>query len=192
MQITQKRSKNIMDTQAGYMILDVRTEKNSPKDIFRVRYSFPDYEIGERAESELTDKDQLILVYCRSGRRNTATTIDKNKLVFISKLTFIIGEYRTRNMSFGFPRRIGIIYPACVIFFASSVLSAYSLFVRLIAPYKKLTNIVKTAKYYTNDILYRLYSVQILSLLPVEIASLLQDCSSIITDPPTRLRLQGI
>ena len=30
----------------------------------------PDYEIGEKAESVLTDKDQLILVYCRSGRRS--------------------------------------------------------------------------------------------------------------------------
>ena len=29
-----------------------------------------DYEMQERAEEELTDKDQLILVYCRSGRRS--------------------------------------------------------------------------------------------------------------------------
>ena len=28
------------------------------------------YEIGEKAESVLTDKEQLILVYCRSGRRS--------------------------------------------------------------------------------------------------------------------------
>lgn len=30
----------------------------------------PDYEINERTEEELTDKDQLVLVYCRSGRRS--------------------------------------------------------------------------------------------------------------------------
>ena len=30
----------------------------------------PDTEIEDRAEGELTDKDQLILVYCRSGRRS--------------------------------------------------------------------------------------------------------------------------
>ena len=30
----------------------------------------PHTEIEMRAEEELTDKDQLILVYCRSGRRS--------------------------------------------------------------------------------------------------------------------------
>ena len=30
----------------------------------------PHEEIAEKAEDVLTDKDQLILVYCRSGRRS--------------------------------------------------------------------------------------------------------------------------
>ena len=30
----------------------------------------PEYEVTNRAEKELPDKDQLILVYCRSGRRS--------------------------------------------------------------------------------------------------------------------------
>ena len=30
----------------------------------------PDYEIAEKAEDVLKDKNQLILVYCRSGRRS--------------------------------------------------------------------------------------------------------------------------
>ena len=30
----------------------------------------PHEEIAEKAEEVLTDKDQLILVYCRSGRRS--------------------------------------------------------------------------------------------------------------------------
>ena len=30
----------------------------------------PDYEIADKAEKILTDKDQLILVYCRSERRS--------------------------------------------------------------------------------------------------------------------------
>jgi phage shock protein E len=70
MQITQKEAKNIMDTQAGYMILDVRTEEEFAEGHISGAILIPDYEIGERAESELTDKDQLILVYCRSGRRS--------------------------------------------------------------------------------------------------------------------------
>ena len=70
MQITQKEAKNIMDTQAGYMILDVRTAQEYADGHIPGAILIPDYEIGERAESELTDKDQLILVYCRSGRRS--------------------------------------------------------------------------------------------------------------------------
>ena len=30
----------------------------------------PEYEVSSRAEKELPNKDQLILVYCRSGRRS--------------------------------------------------------------------------------------------------------------------------
>ena len=35
-----------------------------------IDFLIPEYEIGEKAEKELSDKDQLILVYCRSGRRS--------------------------------------------------------------------------------------------------------------------------
>ena len=33
-------------------------------------FFIPDYEIEARAEEELPDKDQMLLVYCRSGRRS--------------------------------------------------------------------------------------------------------------------------
>ncbi|HPE95454.1 MAG TPA: rhodanese-like domain-containing protein [Bacillota bacterium] len=70
MQITQEEAKNIMDTQSGYVILDVRTDEEFAAGHIPGAILIPDYEIGERAESELTDKTQLILVYCRSGRRS--------------------------------------------------------------------------------------------------------------------------
>lgn len=70
MQITQEEAKNIMDTQTGYVILDVRTDEEYAAGHIPDAILIPDYEIGKRAESELTDKSQLILVYCRSGRRS--------------------------------------------------------------------------------------------------------------------------
>ena len=70
MQITQEEAKNIMDTQTGYVILDVRTDEEYATGHIPGAILIPDYEIGKRAESEPTDKSQLILVYCRSGRRS--------------------------------------------------------------------------------------------------------------------------
>ena len=70
MQITQEKAKNIMDTETGYILLDVRTEEEFAEGHIPGAVLIPDYQIGERAEGELTDKSQLILVYCRSGRRS--------------------------------------------------------------------------------------------------------------------------
>ena len=68
--ISAAEAKEIMDTQSGYIILDVRTEEEYAAGHIAGAILIPDYEIDTRAESELPDKDQLILVYCRSGRRS--------------------------------------------------------------------------------------------------------------------------
>lgn len=70
MNITAQEAKEIMDTEEGYIILDVRTQEEYDEKHIPGAILIPDYEIKERAEEELTDKDQLILVYCRSGRRS--------------------------------------------------------------------------------------------------------------------------
>ena len=70
MQITAKEAKNIMDTETDYIILDVRTEEEFKEGHIKNALLIPDYEIAEKAESVLTNKEQLILVYCRSGRRS--------------------------------------------------------------------------------------------------------------------------
>ena len=68
--ITAQEAKQIMDAQEGYVILDVRTQEEYDQGHIPGAILIPDYEIRERAEEVLTDKDQLILVYCRSGRRS--------------------------------------------------------------------------------------------------------------------------
>ena len=69
-QITPAEAKALMDSEEGYIILDVRTPEEFAERHIEGAILIPDYEIREKAESILTDKDQLILVYCRSGRRS--------------------------------------------------------------------------------------------------------------------------
>ena len=69
-QITPAEAKEIMESEEGYVILDVRTPKEFAEGHIEGAILIPDYEIAEKAEKVLTNKDQLILVYCRSGRRS--------------------------------------------------------------------------------------------------------------------------
>ena len=69
-QITPAEAKGIMDSEHNYIILDVRTEEEFAEGHIAGAILIPDYEITEKAESVLMDKDQQILVYCRSGRRS--------------------------------------------------------------------------------------------------------------------------
>lgn len=79
MNITVEKAKKLMDSESGYVILDVRTEQEYAEGHIPGAILIPDYEISEKAESVLTDKDQLILVYCRSGRRskNAASQLEE-------------------------------------------------------------------------------------------------------------------
>ena len=69
-QITQEEAKQIMDTTNGYIRLDTRTQEESDQSHIPGALLLPHPEIADRAEEELPDKDQLILVYCRSGNRS--------------------------------------------------------------------------------------------------------------------------
>ena len=68
--ITAEEAKQIMDTEEGYIILDARTQEEYDEGHIPGAIVISHEEIAEKAEEVLTDKDQLILVYCRSGRRS--------------------------------------------------------------------------------------------------------------------------
>lgn len=68
--ITAEEAKEIMDSQEGYIILDVRTQAEYDEGHIPGAVLIPNTEIEDRAGGELPDKDQLILVYCRSGNRS--------------------------------------------------------------------------------------------------------------------------
>ena len=80
MNITAEEAKKIMDTQEGYIILDTRTQEEYEEKHIPGAIVISHEEILDKAESVLTDKDQLILVYCRSGRRSKLAAEDLVKL----------------------------------------------------------------------------------------------------------------
>ena len=70
MNITAEEAKQIMDNEEGYIILDVREQDEYDAGHIPGAIVISHEEIAEKAEEVLTDKEQLILVYCRSGRRS--------------------------------------------------------------------------------------------------------------------------
>ena len=79
-QITAEEAKKIMDSGEEHIILNTREqdefdEGNSPGAIL-----IPYTEIDNKAEAMLPDKDKLILVYCRSGRRSKIAAESLSKL----------------------------------------------------------------------------------------------------------------
>ena len=69
-QISQKEAKRIMDTESDYIIIDARTQEEYDEGHIENAILIPEYEIQEKAPELIPDKNALILVYCRSGRRS--------------------------------------------------------------------------------------------------------------------------
>lgn len=80
MNINAQEAKKIMDTQENYIILDVRTQEEFDEKHIPGAVLIPNYEISQKAEEILTDKNRLILVYCRSGRRSKLAAEELVKL----------------------------------------------------------------------------------------------------------------
>ena len=69
-QITMDEAVAIMAEESGYIILDVRTPEEFAEQHIPDTINIPNEVIGSEEISELPDKEQLILVYCRSGNRS--------------------------------------------------------------------------------------------------------------------------
>ena len=77
-----------MDSETNYIILHVRTEKELNEAHIEDVILITNYEIAEKSESILTDKNQLILVYCRSGRRSKIAADELVKLGYTNVKEF--------------------------------------------------------------------------------------------------------
>ena len=68
--ITMDEAITIMESESDYIILDVRTPEEFTEKHIPGAINIPNETIGTEEIPELPDKDQLILVYCRSGNRS--------------------------------------------------------------------------------------------------------------------------
>ena len=69
-QINMDEAITMMEEESSYIILDVRTPEEFADKHIPGAINIPNETIGTDEIPELPDKDQLILVYCRSGNRS--------------------------------------------------------------------------------------------------------------------------
>ena len=69
-QVSQSDAAAMMERETDYILLDVRTQEEYAQGHIPGAICVPNETIGSDEIPQLPDKDQLILVYCRSGNRS--------------------------------------------------------------------------------------------------------------------------
>ena len=69
-QVSPEEAAAMMEEETDYIILDVRTQEEYEASHIPGAICIPNETIGTDDIPQLPDKDQLILVYCRSGNRS--------------------------------------------------------------------------------------------------------------------------
>ncbi len=87
-QITAEEAKKIMDSGEEHIILDTREQDEFDEGHIPGAILIPYTEIENKAEAMLPDKDKLILVYCRSGRRSKIAAESLSKLGYTNVKEF--------------------------------------------------------------------------------------------------------
>ena len=87
-QITPEQAKTIMDTESDYIILDVRTAEEFVEGHIENAVLLDYEDVKSKAHVVLPDKEQLILVYCRSGRRSKIASEELVKLGYTNVKEF--------------------------------------------------------------------------------------------------------
>ena len=87
-QITAEEAKKIMDSGEEHIILDTREQDEFDQGHIPGAILIPYTEIEHKAIERLPDKDKLILVYCRSGRRSKIAAESLAKLGYTNVKEF--------------------------------------------------------------------------------------------------------
>ncbi|MBE6532776.1 MAG: rhodanese-like domain-containing protein [Ruminococcaceae bacterium] len=87
-QISMNEAVEMMKKESGYIILDARRPDEYAEGHIPGAINIPNEEIGTAEIAELPDKSQLILVYCRSGRRSKEASEKLVKLGYTNVVEF--------------------------------------------------------------------------------------------------------
>ena len=87
-QISMQEAMDMMEKEKNYIILDVRTVAEYESGHIPGAICIPNETIGTEKIPELPDKDQLILVYCRSGNRSKQASEKLMKLGYTNIVEF--------------------------------------------------------------------------------------------------------
>ena len=87
-QITAEDAKKIMDSGEEHIVLDTREKDEFDEGHIPGAILIPYTEIENKAEEMIPDKDKLILVYCRSGRRSKIAAESLAKLGYTNVKEF--------------------------------------------------------------------------------------------------------
>ena len=87
-QISMDEAVNMMVEESGYIILDVRRPDEFAAGHIPNAINVPNESIGTAEIPELPDKNQLIMVYCRSGRRSKEASEKLIKLGYTNIVEF--------------------------------------------------------------------------------------------------------
>ncbi len=69
-QLSQEEAIAMMEESNDYLIVDVRTQEEYDEGHIPKAVCIPNETIGSEPPEELTDLDQFLFIYCRSGRRS--------------------------------------------------------------------------------------------------------------------------
>lgn len=70
MHISQDQAKQMMEEEKDFLLVDVRTKEEFEEGHIPGAINLPVEEIGDSQPQLLPNKDQVLLLYCRSGRRS--------------------------------------------------------------------------------------------------------------------------
>ena len=87
-QVNAEEAATMMEEENGYIILDVRTAEEYSEKHIPGAINIPNETIGTEDIPELPDKEQLILVYCRSGNRSKQASEKLVKLGYTNIVEF--------------------------------------------------------------------------------------------------------